>query len=301
MSVLSKNWVLRVLIVIVLIGSYFFYREISYSGKVTGDRYRQKYTVMDIGDGWSRLENETYHYQIDFPTTSEISVESSGARMIYRDISAGRYFGSIDVRIIGLLDEPLETTALRIAPAEFHEFTSLNGYDAVLIDAEEMSSDVSENASLLVRNSDNLNILVRINARIDEDYEALLMEAMNSFRFVGAMEKSRTLRLSGKLSVSKGDCMPGASDPCYLEPVKGDISIYSLITCNGGYLEENEPVLVKQVRTNKLGYYSVRLKPGSYTVFVEGAGEGPCDYYADNITMYESDEEYSYSIDQAPY
>lgn len=270
-------------------------------------------TVTSIDADWKQFKNDKYHYQINFPTTQKVIGEDNHIRIIYENTSSGNspFLASVDISLIGILNEPIEQTASRIAPSELFEKTILNGNQAIKINYKNTYGDPAISyRAILVRNKQNLNFLIRIDTNIDSKYVALLEKSIQTFQFVDqqSLITTQELTLSGKVSVRSGNCMPGpgSGGGCGEKPISAGVLIYPLRNQNGSFIgEKNAPLITKTI-SDKNGNYKLVLPPGTYSVYVDDNGKETCnggDGYANmcGITLYESNEEQNLVIDHAAY
>lgn len=268
-------------------------------------------TVTLIDANWKQFRNDKYHYQINFPITQKVIGEDSHIRIIYENTSSGSspFLASMDISLIGILNEPIEETASRIAPSELFEKTILNGNQAIKINYKNTYGDPAISyGAILVRNKQNLNFLIRIDTNIDSKYKELLEKSIQTFQFVDqqSLAVAKELTLSGKVSVRSGDCMPGSGGGCGEKPISASVLIYPLRNQNSSFIGEKNTPLIKKTVSDKNGNYKLTLPPGTYSVYVDDNGKETCnggDGYANmcGITLYESDEEQNLVIDHAVY
>lgn len=317
---------LSLFVLLVIAGLFYFYY-----GKITEESVRKEsdspqdvfvskpqnptaktLSVTTIDAEWSQLQNNKYHYQLKFPSTPQITEDPDHVRVIYEDTLTGTspFLASIDISTIGLLNEPIEQTASRIAPSELFEKTTLNGIPAININYKNTYSENPEISyrAILVRNSQNLNILIRIDTSVGSKYEELLNKTIQTFRFIDQsnLRSYDTLTLSGTTYLLSGNCMPGAGGDCNRKPISTTVYIYPVINQNSSFTGEKTPALLTKTKSDRNGTFKVDLPPGTYSVYVDDNGKESCtgsDGYRSmcGITLYESDEEYSPVISHAAF
>lgn len=269
-------------------------------------------TVTLIDADWKQLRNDKYHYQINFPVTPKVIGGDNNIRIIYEDISGGKppFLASMDISLIGLLNEPIEKTASRISPSELFEKTTLNGNQAIKINYKNTYSEnpAINGGAILVRNKQNLNFLIRIDTNVGSKYKELLEKSIQTFQFADQKNLVITheLFLSGKVSLLSGNCMPGSGGGCTKKPISTTVLIYPLRTQNSSFTGEKNTPLLTKTRSGKNGNYKVSLPPGTYSVYVDDNGKETCsggDGYANmcSVTLYESDEEQNVVIGHAAF
>lgn len=269
-------------------------------------------TIAPIDVDWKQLKNDKYHYQINFPATPRVVENPENIRIIYEDLSSGKspFLASMDISLIGLLNEPIEQTASRIAPSEFFEKTTMNGSQAIKINYKNTYSDspAISYGAILVRNSQNLNFLIRIDTNVDSKYKELLEKSLQTFQFINQnnLRTPDKLFLSGKVSLLSGNCMPGSGGGCNKKPISTTVLIYPLKNQNSSFTGEKNPPITTKTKSDKNGDYKVSLPPGTYSVYVDDNGKETCsggDGYANmcGITLYESNEEVNPVIGHAAF
>lgn len=269
-------------------------------------------SVTAIDADWSQLKNDKYHYQLNFPSTSKIAEDPDHVRVIYEDLSTGKspFLASIDISMIGLLNEPIEQTASRIAPSELFEKTTINGISAIKINYKNIYSEnpAISYSAILIRNSQNLNILIRIDTSVGSKYEELLNKLIQTFQFIDQSSRRSfdKLTLSGITYLLSGNCMPGAGGGCNKKPISTTVLIYPLMNQNSSFTGEKTPTLLTKIKSDRNGNYKVDLPPGTYSVYVDDNGKESCsggDGYANmcGITLYESNEEVNPVISHAAF
>lgn len=295
------------------LGVFVYIRQDKISIKPAIKNTETKQTTVTLIDAdWKQLRNDKYHYQINFLITSKVVGEANNIRIIYEDISSGNssFLASMDISLIGILNEPIEETASRIAPSELFEKTILNGNQAIKINYKNTYSNnpAISYGAILVRNKQNLNFLIRIDTNIDSKYKELLEKSIQTFQFVDqqSLVVTQELTLSGKVSVRSGDCMPGSGGGCGEKPISATVLIYPLRTQNSSFIGEKNTLLLTKTRSDKNGNYKLILPPGTYSMYADDNGKETCtggDGYANmcSITLYESDEERNVVIDHAVY
>lgn len=268
--------------------------------------------ITSFDTDWNQLKNNKYHYQINFPITAKVVENPKQVRIIYEDSSSGKspFLASMDISLIGLLNEPVEQTASRIASSELFEKTTINGIPAIKINYKNTYSEnpAISYGAILVRNSQNLNILIRIDASVGSKYEELLEKSIQTFQFVdqSSLRTFDKLTLSGKTYLLSGNCMPGAGGGCNKKPISTTVLIYPLKNQNSSFIGEKNPALLTKVKSDRNGNYKVDLAPGTYSVYVDDNGKEGCsggDGYANlcGVTLYESNEEISPVISHAAF
>lgn len=267
-------------------------------------------TIASIDTDWNQLRNDKYYYQINFPITPKVDENPENIRIIYEDLSARKspFLASIDISLIGLLNEPIEQTASRIAPSELFEKTTINGNQAIKINYKNTYSDnpAISYGAILVRNSQNLNILIRIDTNVDNKYKELLEKSIQTFQFIDQnnLRNPDKLLLSGKVFLLSGNCMPGSGGGCNKKPISTTVLIYPLKNQNNSFTGEKNPPITTKVKSDKNGDYKVSLPPGTYSVYVDDNGRETCSGGDGNanmcgITLYESNKEVNPIISHA--
>lgn len=309
----TKFIIIGILIITALgIFAYISQEKISVKSTIKNTETKE-ITVTLIDADWEQLINDKYHYQINFPTTSKVVEEANHIRIIYEDISNGNssFLASMDISLIGMLNEPIEETASRIASSELFEKTMLNGNQAIKINYNNTYSNkpVISYGAILVRNQQNLNFLIRIDASVDSNYKELLEKSIQTFQFVDQQNLviTQKLTLSGKVSVRSGNCMPmlggkEGREECNGKPISATVSIYPLRNQSSSFIGEKNMPLLTKTKSDKNGNYKLILPPGTYSIYVDGNCDGG-DGYANmcGITLYESDEECNVVINHAVY
>lgn len=258
-------------------------------------------TITSIDADWEQIRNDKYHYQINFPVTPKVEVKPENIRIVYENSETGKppFLAAMNISLIGLLNEPIELTATRIAPSELFEKTSINGNQAIKINYKNTYSEnpAISYGAILVRNTQNLNFLIRIDTNVDSKYRDLLEKSMQTFQFIDQtnLVVPDKLLLSGNVSVLSGNCMPGSGGGCGKKPISTTVLIYPLKTQNNSFTGEKNPKLITKTKSDGSGNYNVSLPPGTYSVYVDDDGKETCsgsDGYANmcSITLYESNE-----------
>jgi len=79
--------------------------------------------------------------------------------------------------------------------------------------------------------------------------------------------------LEGNIGLYEGNCMPSpGAPPC--EPIPFSTIVY--ITSPNETFELNN--LVDSVQSNNKGFYSIKLEPGTYSLFIKDEGKIICDF-----------------------
>jgi hypothetical protein len=279
-------------------------------GEVANSDQEEKFTESTIDDNWQQIANNYYHYQLKIPANPTKIVKYRGQlRISYESpASSSPLLNTIDVSVIGLLNEPLEKTALRIADKELFEESVLNGNKAIKINYKNTyGSPAIVYKAILVRNSQNLNILIRTDIQDFDKYQSLFEESIQSFQFTNQNKLPKEITLSGKVTLHSGNCMPPSEGrDCGTKPIRNKVIIYPLFNNSLGAGDEKKPVAIKKVKPNIYGCYQIKLPPGTYSVFVDdknGKGCSGSDGYGNmcGVTLYEEDVRYDASIDYAAY
>lgn len=264
--------------------------------------------ITSINSEWKQLRNDDYHYQLNFPAAAEETIYGSGLIVLSRGYAANgddetRFQGRMDIEVLGIFEESLEQTALRESKSSLNEKIAFNGkHDALIVRRDEDSALPELNQEILVRNSHNVNFLIKIEVPLGSKYAQAFREALESFEFIEGELIVSNHTVSGKVTLTSGNCMPGSFGTCKEEGIRAEVAIYPAQNesrCLGSvFSEAPEGEVITTMQTDDNGFYTLSLPQRTYSAYIMYEGRYECE---GNFTVYESEVNLNLNISTAGY
>ena len=267
-------------------------------------------TITPLRDGWITLNNSKYGYTVNVPETKEGYRFPAITSFIYwNGKPPSPYTGSISINLLGYPTGDV-LPFIRSLFTDNQEITkdTASGADVYATSSRVFGDPAITYRTFFFVHPDGLIFSVRTETKDPEKDAAKYDEVIRSFRFTsGKTESPRFLTISGKVTLTSGNCMPG-SGACSSKPISTWVYAFpqkkAFPLAKGSDIPDSESI--SKTRSDLFGQYRLRLPPGSYSLFADLNGKkvnssGDGFGFVGKITVYRTDEIMNLGLSTAAY
>lgn len=226
-------------------------------------------TETDLGDGWKRIRNEIYHYQMDVPDEYSISKNSTvqNIELRHKEGEHGSYLGYVSISLLGLYHESVDVAASRaMFPSENLEHKTINGNQAIRFQRKPSNDNPTVEGKIVLKSAEDLIFLIETDSRNNEERGAMLERSIETFQFFVHPQKNvQALTISGKIFRMSGNGMPGSMS-IQTTPYKKPFHAYS---SEPSHIGDKTKTRVATVTPDREGNYSINLPQGTYSFYTD--------------------------------
>lgn len=286
-----------------VIWRFFIARDLQARISVDPSPYVQ---IFPDQNNTQKIVNTKYGYSFIVPLTKEGYRRDDIVSFLYHTQIPPVDWRSISLSLVSFVPEDITAFANSLFINTPVERVQLHGILAYVTEPHVDGSGNTYYIYLLVH-PDNLMFALRFETNNFSRDKELFDAVVESFEFTDSVESLPSLQVvEGRVIRVSGNCMPGSGSGCSRFPARTNVYAYPLVRMNtlAQMLPGGAPVA--KTTSDWFGNYSLRLPPGSYSMFVESNNEKYCGYgdsfgFACKFTIYKEREIVDIVINNAVY